>query len=94
VADLSRAELHRLARMGAEARLQELRQEEAALRQAFPELFRGARAAGQAPAATGAKKSTGKRRYRMSPEQKKAVSERMRKYWAARRRQKKEKAAK
>ncbi|MDE3157029.1 MAG: hypothetical protein KGN76_18165 [Acidobacteriota bacterium] len=91
MADLNREQLHRLARLGAEARLQELRREELAIRQAFPELFKsGPRGQKAAPAG---QTTVRKRRYRMSAEQKKAVSERMRKYWAARRRQK-DKAAK
>ncbi|HVC20823.1 MAG TPA: hypothetical protein VNE16_12145 [Vicinamibacterales bacterium] len=97
--ELSRAELHRLARFGAEARLQELRREEAAIRQTFPELFGGgkrsiAAAAEPAPAGVAARGTVRKRSYKMSAAQKKAVSERMRKYWAARRRQKEKPAAK
>jgi hypothetical protein len=41
VADLTRSELQRLARLGAKSRLEELRQEEAAIRRAFPDLFGG-----------------------------------------------------
>ena len=92
MADLSREQLHGLARLGAEARLQELRREEAAIRQAFPELFRQNKGQ-QASADAEAPGMVRKRRYRMSAAQKKVVSERMRKYWAARRRQK-EKSAK
>jgi len=83
VADLSRNELQKLARLGARARLEELRQEEAAIRRAFPDLFRGR----QAPAAGGAARST-RRRRRMSAAARKAVSQRMKKYWAARRKSK------
>src|SRR3954470_13088790 len=46
VADLTRQELQRLARLGATSRLEELRREEAAIRRAFPDLF-GGRAAGR-----------------------------------------------
>ncbi|HEY7791564.1 MAG TPA: hypothetical protein VIC33_13690 [Vicinamibacterales bacterium] len=95
MADLSREELHRLARLGAEARLQELRREEANIRQAFPDLFRagagrGRKRAGAAAASASdaAPARAGRRQYRMSATQKKAVSERMKKYWAARRREK------
>lgn len=95
MADLSRDELQRLARLGAEARLRELRQEEDAIRQAFPDLFgaRGSRGGSRratavpAPAAANTA-SSGRRRYSMSAAQKRAVSERMKKYWAARRREK------
>ena len=43
--DLSRDQLQRLARLGAQSRLDELRKEEAAIRAAFPDLFRGRKAA-------------------------------------------------
>ncbi|HXE80189.1 MAG TPA: hypothetical protein VNK41_05525 [Vicinamibacterales bacterium] len=73
-------QLRELALIGARARLQELRDEERRLREVFPELFRGPRAnpdtAGDKPV---------RRRRRMSAAQRKAVSERMRKYWAERR---------
>lgn len=95
MADLSRDELHRLARLGAEARLRELRQEEDSIRQAFPDLFGagaargGRRQAAAAPAPAAANTVSGRgRRYTMSAAQKRAVSERMKKYWAARRREK------
>jgi hypothetical protein len=69
-------------------RLEELRQEEATIRAAFPELFRAGRQAAPAAAENGeANDRAGRRgRYQMSAAQRKAVSERMRKYWAARRR--------
>jgi hypothetical protein len=98
VADLSRSELQRLARLGAQARLEELRQEEAAIRAAFPDLFRGGPRRGRRPGRAGgadqdaeANSASGTRRRRrtMSPAQRRAVSERMKRYWAARRRSKK-----
>ena len=79
MADLSRGELQRLARLGAKSRLEELRREEAAIRRAFPDLFRGGRAAGGGGT---------RRRRNMSAAARKAVSERMKKYWAARRKNK------
>ena len=79
VADLSRSELQRLARLGARARLEELRAEEAAIRRAFPDLFRGR------PASAGGAGGSKRRRRGMSAAARKAVSERMKKYWAARR---------
>ena len=84
--ELSRDQLHRLARLGAQSRLAELRKEEAAIRGAFPDLFRGAGGAakGARGAATASKKRTRKRR-KMSAAEKRAVSERMKKYWADRR---------
>jgi hypothetical protein len=86
VADLSRDELQRLARLGAKARLEELQREELAIRQAFPDLFgrgRGRKAA--APAAASPKV---RRRRGMNAAARKAVSVRMKKYWADRRKAK------
>ena len=80
MADLTREELQRLARIGAKSRLEELRREEAAIHRAFPNLFAGGRRA----ASDGAGASR-KRRRRMSAAARKAVSARMKKYWAARR---------
>ena len=85
MADLTRDELQRLARLGAKSRLEELQREEAAIRRAFPDLFgrgRGRQAA--APAVAGG----GRRRRGMSAAARKAVSIRMRKYWAERRKAK------
>jgi hypothetical protein len=80
-----------LARVGAEARLEALRAEQAALLAAFPDLrgsssgqTRQARSS-QSAAAT---RPAGKRRGGMSPAQRKAVGERMKAYWAARRAEK------
>jgi hypothetical protein len=86
VANLNTEQLRRLARLGAIARLEQLKQEEAAIRAEFPELFgRGRRGAVAESAA-----AVGRRRQRkkMSPAARKAVSERMRKYWAERRKSK------
>jgi hypothetical protein len=91
VADLSRDELQRLARLGAKARLEELRREEAAIRQAFPDLFRGGRRVRGASAAANADGDGRRRRRRrrgMSAAARKAVSVRMKKYWADRRKAK------
>ena len=81
MANLNQDQLRRLARLGAVARLEQLREEEAAIRSEFPELFGGGRGNGQAKNA-GARK---RRRKAMSAAQRKEVSERMRKYWAERR---------
>ena len=84
MANLNQEQLRRLARLGAMARLEQLRQEEAAIRSEFPELFgRGRRADLGNGAATAPR-----RRKAMSAAARKAVSERMRKYWAARRKSK------
>ena len=83
MANLNTEQLRRLARLGAIARLEQLKQEEADIRAEFPELFgRGRRAAGVEVA------QPGRRRKKMSSAARKAVSERMRKYWAARRKAK------
>jgi Micro-tubular organiser Mto1 C-term Mto2-binding region len=82
VANLNTEQLRRLARLGAIARLEQLKEEEAAIRAEFPELFgRGRRAA----VADGAKPGRRRGRRKMSSAARKAVSERMRKYWAERR---------
>jgi hypothetical protein len=87
VADLSRQQLQRLARRGAQALLTELEQEAAAIRRAFPDLFGRGRGRGRKAAGGGA--TGGRRRRRgMSPAARKAVSERMKKYWAERRKAK------
>jgi hypothetical protein len=89
VANLSPEQLRVLARLGAAARVQELQQEEAAIRAMFPDVFGGGRQArergedGRAPGTT-----RRRRRARMSPAARKAVSERMRRYWAERRKAK------
>ena len=85
MANLNTEQLRRLARLGAIARLEQLKQEESAIRAEFPELFgRGRRSAVAEPT-----KSAGRRRRKkMSPAARKAVSVRMRKYWAERRKSK------
>ena len=92
MANLSPDQLRRLARLGAMARLEQLRNEEAAIRAEFPELFgRGGRRAEQGTAEPAAGKTTGRGRggrRKMSPAARKAVSERMRRYWADRRKTK------
>lgn len=94
--ELSKDDLRRFARLGAMRRLEDIRREEAAIRAAFPELFEGSaprRAAAPAAPAKTAKKAarTGRKRSNMSPAMRKAVSERMKKYWAGRRKAKAEK---
>ena len=75
-------ELTRLARFGAAARLAELDRERAALLRVFP----GLRAAG------GSDTTGGPKRRGMSASARRAVSVRMKKYWAARRKAKAAKA--
>jgi hypothetical protein len=93
---LSRVEVKRLALIGAQSRLDTLNAEIASIVRAFPELSRGRAAA--ATAAVGnhtPRKGRGgrKRNWNMSESQKRAVSERMKKYWAGRRKEKATKAA-
>ncbi len=86
---LSQSELKRLALLGAQARIEALRAEIDSIVNVFPELGKGSAGAASGRAA---KKSAGQgRRWNMSAAQRRAVSARMKKYWAARR---KEKAAK
>jgi hypothetical protein len=66
--------------LGAQARLDEIRREEAAIRAAYPDMFSGRRGRPAAAAAAVVRK-----RRTMSAAGRKAVSERMRKYWAERR---------
>ena len=77
------ADLRSWARLGAQQRLQQLDQERQAILRTFPELRRGARQT--APAAAGA---PGRRRRRrrgpMPAAQKRALSLRMKKIWAER----------
>jgi hypothetical protein len=82
--DLSRDDLRRLARLGALSRLAELRKEEAAIRAAFPDLFRGG-GRGKAAGTAAQPARRARKRRKMSSAEKKAVSERMKKYWAERR---------
>ena len=82
MATLTQEQLQRLARLGAVARLEQIRQEEADIRAAFPELFGRGRSA---QVVDGKVKGSARKRRKMSADARKAVSERMRKYWAERR---------
>lgn len=88
MANLNQEQLRRLARLGAVARLEQLREEEAAIRSEFPDLFgRGRRKNGAAAASAPAAEKR-RRRRRMSADARKAVSERMLKFWAEQRKAK------
>lgn len=78
---MDKSELLRLARLGAEERLRRLTEEVDAIYRHFPELRR--------PAARVDQKTVRRvqTRRRMSAAQRKMVSDRMKKYWAARRKQ-------
>jgi hypothetical protein len=89
--ELSKDDLRRFARLGAMRRLEDIRKEEAAIRSAFPELFGADRpAATRGTATSKAAKTPAARSKRssMSPAMRKVVSERMKKYWAGRRKAK------
>jgi hypothetical protein len=94
---LSRVEVKRLALIGAQSRLDDLNAEIASIVRAFPELSRGGRAKAAATAVGNdtPRKGRGgrKRNWNMSDAQKRAVSERMKKYWAGRRKEKSTKSA-
>lgn len=87
--NLNQEQLRRLARLGAVARLEQLRQEEAAIRSEFPELFGRGRQTQRNDAAASAAAPRRRRRRAMSAAARKAVSVRMRKYWAERKKAKK-----
>ena len=81
---LDLSELRQYALVGAQARLEAITAELEAIRQAFPELANGN--VNPAQATAGDAPSRRRRRSRMSAAQRKAVGERMKKYWAERRR--------
>jgi hypothetical protein len=81
---IAQAELRELALVGARARLMTLRTEIASLVRLFPELGRGSLVKGADLGVTKRRKKPG-RKHPMSAAERKAVSERMRKYWAERR---------
>ena len=86
--ELSKDDMRRFARLGAMKRLEDMRREEASIRTAFPELFAGARSAPTLKAAKAEKGAKARKRSSMSAAMRKAVSERMKKYWAGRRKAK------
>ena len=81
-----------LARRGAEHRYQELKAELNALVRQFPNVVKGGREMlrrGRRAVNAAAVEMRPRKRKRMSPAARKAVSARMKKYWAAKRRAKK-----
>jgi hypothetical protein len=85
----SSQELKRLALIGAQGRIESLRAEIDALVRMFPEL-RGTAGSAGTRGGRAVKKAAGasKRNWNMSSAQRKAVSARMKKYWAGRRKEK------
>lgn len=87
---LSKAELNRLARLGAQARLEQIDAERRALLRMFPglALTAGRQVQGEAkPPEAAPKKKARKRRRKMTAAEKKVASERMKKIWAVRKQQ-------
>jgi hypothetical protein len=85
---LAKFDVNKYAQLGAEARVAELTAELSEIYRAFPALRRG-RTGGPAVAEGGAAASRATRRRKpMSAAQKRAVSIRMKKYWAGRRKAK------
>jgi hypothetical protein len=82
---LGGSELRRLAQIGAQARLAELESERANLLSVFPGLRRTHGRAAAAPSTATPVTKRRRRRSNMSAAGRKAVSERMKKYWANRR---------
>lgn len=78
---MAKFDLKELARLGAENRVTELNAELAEIYRAFPELRTGR-------ASTTSAADARRTRKPMTPAQKKAVSIRMKKYWAGRRKEK------
>jgi hypothetical protein len=84
--ELGKDVLNRLARLGAQARLDELEAERRAILRAFPDLSSsGAKAAKPAAETAGrtAKPAQRRKKRQVSPAARKAASERMKQYWAA-----------
>jgi hypothetical protein len=86
---LTAADLHRLARLGAAAKLAQLEREIAALKRAFPGVKPQAAPPAPPPGAPqpgpAAPPAPRGRRSPMSAAERRAVSERMKRYWDARR---------
>jgi hypothetical protein len=88
---LTAAEIHRLARLGAAAKLAQLEREIAALKRAFPGLKARSAPVAAPPPEPGLRVGSETplprlgRRAPMNAAERKAVSERMKRYWDARR---------
>jgi hypothetical protein len=80
-----RTDMKALARLGAQARLTELHQEIHDIERAFPDLRRRPMPRPAASSETRKHSSTPRKRRSMTAAARKAVGERMKKYWAARR---------
>ena len=86
---LGRKQIQHYARLGAEARLAALELEREAILRSFPDLARRRNARGAAAGTeSGGGGRRGRRKSHMSAAARKAVSVRMKKYWASRRKAK------
>ena len=85
---LAKFDLKEYARRGAEARVRELQEELADIYRAFPGLRTGRGATVAGPVSDSERPARRGRRSTMTAEQRKAVSARMKKYWAERRKSK------
>ena len=85
---MAKFDLKEYARRGAEARVRELQAELADIYRAFPGLRTGRGATAAASASDNERPARRRRRSTMTAEQRKAVSARMKKYWAERRKSK------
>ena len=86
--ELNQEVLKRLAKLGALARLEQIDTERQAILAAFPDLAGQRAARGVKAVATGAAPAAKRRRRHMTAAQRKEVAERMKKYWAERRKTK------
>ena len=82
---MTKPQLQELARFGAEARLKVLHEEQAALLAMFPELGPGRRGRKASNGSSPRVAAPTRERKGMSAETRKAVGERMKAYWAAKR---------
>jgi hypothetical protein len=93
---LDRDQLRRLARLGAQARITELRREITAIERAFPDVREGRengpRKGGQAGRRARPSKRSSSRKPKWSAAQRKAAADRMKAYWAKRKGGKKQTA--
>ena len=85
---LAKFDVNKYAQLGAEARVAELTAELAEIYRAFPGLRRGRPGRPAAAEGGAAAKTSTRRRKPMNAAQKRAVSIRMKKYWAGRRKAK------
>jgi hypothetical protein len=88
---MSDTQMRAFAKIGAASRLEMLQDEVDSILRAFPELGRGSR--GRSAVGTSAPSPRRRRTRTMSAAQKRAVSKRMRAYWAKRRQEKATKAS-